>query len=767
MLLPPEELKWICNHSILNPSPEQKNIAHFNWKRILISAINNGVAPLIYHSLKKSGNKTSIPVEVYTRFKQEYEKSAANNVHYEITLSKMVTELRAKGTEIILLRGLSIAHSHYPNPALRQIRDLDLFIRPRDFQHIHHLMRLWDFKIKYPEEGKMPFIRGRKRFCQQASNREIQFHWEQINDARLRSAVGSGFKAYQLWDRLEHIDIQGVSINILPLDHLFLYQCVHLAFNRRLQRLLSLCDLHMMLSGPHSSEIHERILPKLALNPGTSAAVHYCLKMLRSLFGISGIDEAINKSEPHRFFVRALCNILRPSDTVNFGSRSAQLRRRLFREGIKIHDKKKGKRNLRVLLVSFNIRRNYNLAVEYLRLHALETARLEEHVDIRIINADRNVDRFFGVLRIMLARPQVIGFSCYVWNIQKTLAIAKLVKKVLPKAQIVFGGQEVTFSDIDFLTRYPFIDVVIEGEGEETFSDLLTHMVNDRNGSLAHIPGLAFRTNGTVQKTDKRPLIKNLDIIGSPYLSGRIPSGGKYRLGMMLELCRGCRYRCTFCFEGKKYGNVRSFPIDRIEQEVNLLFAHGKRRFHVMDPIIGNHDSVTTLALQRIFQRIQDIDHCDVSVEVFAELLNEKSMNYLKAFTIFDVGLQTIHPPVLRNIRRGFHRQRFIKGVRLLKQLDRQVNIYLIMGLPEETLFTYLEAIRFAASLDPSYLFLNQLCVLNGTELRDRAEEFGLNYDPLPPYHIIETPDMSQDEIRRLRVFSDTLTAEHNIKINR
>jgi len=236
---------------------------------------------------------------------------------------------------------------------------------------------------------------------------------------------------------------------------------------------------------------------------------------------------------------------------------------------------------------------------------------------------------------------------------------------------------------------------------------------------------------------------------------------------MMIEFSRGCRFRCAFCFEAEKYYHVRAFSLERIEREVNLLFARGARLFHLMDPILGNANAATLSALGKIFARIQAIDRCEISVEVFGDLLNNATVPHLQPFTIFDVGLQSTNPIVLRNIRRGFHRERFIDGIGLLKKLDRQVNIYLIMGLPGETVLSYLEGIRFAVSIDPSYLFLNPLCVLSGTELRDRAKEFGLRYDPHPPYNILETPDMTPEEIQKLRLFSKALTEEHNLKIGR
>jgi radical SAM superfamily enzyme YgiQ (UPF0313 family) len=424
-------------------------------------------------------------------------------------------------------------------------------------------------------------------------------------------------------------------------------------------------------------------------------------------------------------------------------------------------------RKWRVALVSLNLPHHYNLAIEYLRAYALDDPELAGRVAIHTLNLPRRLNKHLLLARISLLRPHVVGFSCYVWSIRKSLELARLVKRYFPWIRVVLGGQEVTLRQVEFLENYPFVDVVVNGEGEETFTDLLKHWVKDPQGSLAGVPGLLYREKGVVAATADRPLIEDLDRIPSPYLADRIPVQKGYRLGMMLEAYRGCRFRCSFCFEGKKYRRLRSFSLDRLEREANHLFARGARLFHIMDPILGNQEPKNLAILHRIFMRLQDQERCDISVEVFGDLLNEQNIHYLEPFTIFDVGLQSINPTVLKNIRRNYHQKKFLHGVALLKKFNRQVNLYLIMGLPAETVDSYLEGIRFVVGVDPSYLFLNRLCVLSGTELRERAEEFGLRHDPEPPYFILETPDMTADDIRRLELFSSALTAEHNLKIGR
>ena len=766
MRLSDSELRWLCRHAALAPvdaCPPATDA--FRWDAVLDAAREAGVAPLIHHSLTLRDDD-AVPDAARQAFRQAYEGSLMNTLRYASTLASLVSTLRERGVEVVLLKGLDIAHRHYPDPALRPIRDLDIFIRLRDFRAIRALMDEWGFEIEFPEREDVPIMRGQRKFFQRSSHRVLQFHWEYINHPDLRAALGTGLEFHRFWESVEPLDIEGVTVNVPPLERVFPYMCVHAAHHHQLTRLLWLCDLHRMLTGPDGAMLREQVLPRVIGHPGTRPAVHYALKVTRDLLGATGLDDAIAASRPRRRAIRVLCGLLRPDYAVQCEGTVAKMRKRLFRYGMKLRDATPGAK-LRVTLVSINMPKNYGMAVEYLRLYALENAGLRDRVAIRTLQMNRRLGRYLMLTRILVTQPRVVGFSCCVWSVRKSVIVARLLKRVAPGVKVVFGGQEVTRATAGFMAQHPCIDVTVDGEGEATFAELLTKWSQDLGAPLDDVRGIVYRDDGRVVRTPERPLIEDLDAIGSPYLTGRIAVRRDHHLGAMLELCRGCRYRCAFCFEANKYPRVRRFSVDRVEREANLLFAQGVRYFHIMDPILGNAEADTLEALRAVFQRLQDEDPCEISVEVFAERIDDATLRCLEPFTIFDVGLQSKHPAVLRNIHRLFQRERFVEGVRRLQELGRQVNVYLILGLPGETPASYLEGVRFATSLDPSFLFLNQLCVLNGTELRDKADAFGLVYDERPPYEIIETPDMTRDDLRRLRVFSDALYAEHNLKIGR
>ena len=316
--------------------------------------------------------------------------------------------------------------------------------------------------------------------------------------------------------------------------------------------------------------------------------------------GAPGLEDTVSPSRPRLGPRRTPRRRLTAADTVRADGAAAEGPRQFVCEAGGPVTSCGYRKKWRVALVSLNLPDCYNLAIEYLRGFALDDPELAPRVAIRTLNVPRRVNKYLLLARLFLLRPHAVGFSCYVWNIRRTLEVARLVKRCLPWTRVVLGGQEVTLRQAEFLERYPFVDVVVNGEGEETFADLLKHWVKDPQGSLTEVPGLLFREQGVVRETAVRPLLEDLDRIPSPYLVDRIPVRKGYRLGMMLEVYRGCRFRCSFCFEGKKYHHLRSFSLDRLEREANHLFARGARLFHIMDPILGNQEAGNLATLQRI-----------------------------------------------------------------------------------------------------------------------------------------------------------------------
>lgn len=420
-------------------------------------------------------------------------------------------------------------------------------------------------------------------------------------------------------------------------------------------------------------------------------------------------------------------------------------------------------RKTRVTLVSFNIKNNYALSLYYLKLYSMQDDDLNSFVRFKVMEDMVRHSSKYLALKILLTNPDIVGFSCNIWNVRKTLKVARIIKLLRPGTTVVLGGQEVSNSNIDYMTLYPPIDIIVDGEGEEVFRRILRSYVFEGFNNLRQIPGISFRKEGRIVINPPVRLIADLDNIPSPYLHDEITIPPSNHLGMMIETSRGCHFRCSFCFEGNKYKDVRHFSMERVEREIEYMVKKNVRHFHILDPILGNADMDRLKAIHDIIERhVVPTGNYNLSVEVYSELLNEKNIRLLEHFTMFDIGLQSIIPDTLHNIRRGFNKERFIGGIKLLKRLARQNNVYLIMGLPGDDFYTFLRSVRFSVLLDVERLFINHLCVLNGTQLRTDALKHKLRFLKSPPYLTLSNATYSEHEVMMSYIFSKTITKEHD-----
>lgn len=169
--------------------------------------------------------------------------------------------------------------------------------------------------------------------------------------------------------------------------------------------------------------------------------------------------------------------------------------------------------------------------------------------------------------------PAVAAFSISMWNANLSLMVAQQIKRMFPECLIVFGGPSVPFDATDFFRSYPFIDVTVRGEGEQTFTDLLIRFLDTRD--FKDIPGISYRDlkSGKCIRNDKeRQLAENLDIFPSPYLEGvfdyLMPMDINFQA--IVETNRGCPFLCSYCFwgQGGLSKRFRFFSLERLKKVV-------------------------------------------------------------------------------------------------------------------------------------------------------------------------------------------------------
>ncbi|MDD3874905.1 MAG: cobalamin-dependent protein, partial [Methanosarcina sp.] len=134
-----------------------------------------------------------------------------------------------------------------------------------------------------------------------------------------------------------------------------------------------------------------------------------------------------------------------------------------------------------------------NLALRYLFAVA---GQARNTLEIREFTINHEDDYIYTEL--LRGEYGAICFSCYIWNIERILYLAETIKKAKPDLIIVLGGPEAGHRGEELLKNYKAIDLIVMGEGEETFPDLLALLLKQSPRDLEAISGLIYRRNGDI-----------------------------------------------------------------------------------------------------------------------------------------------------------------------------------------------------------------------------------------------------------------------------
>ena len=344
--------------------------------------------------------------------------------------------------------------------------------------------------------------------------------------------------------------------------------------------------------------------------------------------------------------------------------------------------------------------------------------------------------------QIMAQDAEVICFSVYIWNRLATLELVQCLKILDPVKRIVLGGPETSFEDETFFDRFP-VDALICGEGEIPLRHLLQAWESDT--SPAAIGGLRTAArpaaNGWSQLDD-------LDTIPSPFAAGLVD----LQRGLVYyESSRGCPYNCSFCMSALDQ-RVRSFSFERIASDLRLLMAAGVPIIKFVDRTF-NYDS----------QRARDIfafilEHNQSSrfhFEIGAQLLDAATLKLLETVPDrmfqFEIGVQSTLEATLDKVVRQTSLPKLAENVRYLQEKSRiHLHLDLIIGLPGEDYQQCLDSLDWTYALRPDQLQIETVKLLPGAPLRGQAAEWGLHFDPNPPYAVLRTAALGYFELQRL-----------------
>ena len=407
-------------------------------------------------------------------------------------------------------------------------------------------------------------------------------------------------------------------------------------------------------------------------------------------------------------------------------------------------------RKLKVLLIQlpfpyFGFKKHWGnipLAAGFLKSMAYKEGLLDGS-DIEILDpSSTNLSGDAHLIDLILHKsPDVLGFSLYSWNAVRSLFIARAVKKKRPGIRVIVGGSEVT-PDTHYLINEPVVDIGCMGEGEMTFVDILENLLSGKE-DYSKIRGIFYKENGRLLTTPPREQIKDLDQIPSPYLLGFLKPADYGEA--WLENMRGCPVKCAYCAHGTRPAGY--FSEERLIEELSFIKQQGVEWVKFV-----NGTFIASPKFKKTVRLLREINQ-DKKMAFFAfinaEDVNEENADLLKEcnFQQLEIGLQSAKPSTLKEINRSARLEKFVNGMNILQERNFDTKIDVIIGLPNEKPDDFKQTLKFLKAHGLNNITPFVLFILPGTKLRKEAENYGIKYQPLPPYLTLETSTFSGPEI--------------------
>jgi anaerobic magnesium-protoporphyrin IX monomethyl ester cyclase len=353
-------------------------------------------------------------------------------------------------------------------------------------------------------------------------------------------------------------------------------------------------------------------------------------------------------------------------------------------------------------------------------------------------------------------KPTILGFSCYIWNIEETIKVIKMLKKIDSSLTIVIGGPEVTYDVREWLERIPEVDYIVIGEGEETFKQLLTKLQSEER--VNDLSGLAFKEN---DKYVINPQRNKLDLkeLPSPFRFNEdiphLPKRVTY-----IETSRGCPFSCQFCLSSIEVG-VRYFDREKVKEDIRYLMDNGAKTIKFVDRTFN----ISRSYAMEMFQFLID-EHLPGTVfqfEITADIMRPEVIEFLNenapaGLFRFEIGVQSTNDVTNELVMRKQNFSKLKRTVTLVKEgqkIDQHLD--LIAGLPEEDYNSFRQTFNDVFEMRPEELQLGFLKMLRGTGLRLRAEDHGYVYMDHSPYEILRNNILSFEDMIRIKQVEDVL----------
>lgn len=356
-------------------------------------------------------------------------------------------------------------------------------------------------------------------------------------------------------------------------------------------------------------------------------------------------------------------------------------------------------------------------------------------------------------------KPDVVAFSCYIWNWSIIGSLLTELPKILPGVSVWLGGPEVSYNPEEVLACYPTVTGIMTGEGEETFRELAEYYCGGIGG-LSAIRGIVYRTrNGEVCRTSARELT---DMSALPFLYDDL---GKFENRILYyESSRGCPYRCSYCLSSIDK-RVRLRDINIVKKELQFFLDHKVKQVKFVDRTFNcDHEHA-----KEIWQYLAEHDNgvTNFHFEIAADIITEEELSILAkmrpGLAQLEIGVQTVNPETLREIRRSADLNKICRVVERIEEGHNiHVHLDLIAGLPYEDYESFVHSFNCVHDMGPQQLQLGFLKVLKGSYMYEKAADYEIQYMDAPPYEVLSTKWLSYGEILRLKQVEEMVELYYN-----
>jgi len=358
--------------------------------------------------------------------------------------------------------------------------------------------------------------------------------------------------------------------------------------------------------------------------------------------------------------------------------------------------------------------------------------------------------------KIASYNPDIVGITSLTQTFPSAVQVAQVVKESCPEALVLLGGPHATFTDVQTLTSFPYVDVIVRGEGEQTLLELAQHV--RRHGKISRVAGITFRENGKIVRTSNRPFIETLDDLPFPayHFLPLKKYGSLGRKFFLLLSSRGCPFRCAFCtmrlMDGGRF-RPRS-PKDVVD-EMEYIRECGAEAFSFCDETF-------TLDKKRVYKICEEIRRRKVDLpwdcQTRTDLVSKEILINMKesGCQLICLGVESGSQKILDAMRKGTTVEKNEKAIKLAKKVGLPVAASFMLGYPGENYETVKQTFEFIHRVKPDIVYLCLATPFPGTDFYNLVKEKGwklskdwVKYDIVTP--VFENPSISAESILEMR----------------